>query len=137
MAVAAQDTRIRACVDNGGIHAPWLVPPTMGTFFSKMVAACGAGDPDRAVDVWKTVNPLADGPNSGYPLLVVQGGADPMVSMDLARILLQGAPTDDKQMVTFTDGSHCVYNHRSDRDALIADWVTARLRGLPGHDIAK
>ncbi|USQ86330.1 alpha/beta hydrolase [Streptomyces phaeoluteigriseus] len=137
MAVAAQDVRIRACVDNGGIHAPWLVPPTMGTFFSKMVAACGTEDPDRAVDVWKTVTPLADGPNADYPLLVVQGGADPMVSMDLARILLQGAPTDDKRMVVFSDGNHCVYNHKLDRDALVADWTTARLRGLPGPEIAK
>nr|WP_240982144.1 alpha/beta fold hydrolase [Streptomyces sp. S3(2020)] len=135
MAVAAQDTRIRACVDNGGIHAPWLVPPTMGTFFSKMVAACGTGDPDRAVDVWKTVTPLADGPNTGYPLLVVQGGADPMISTDLAQILLQGAPTADKRMVIFSDGNHCVYNHKHDRDALIADWMTARLRGLPIPDI--
>ncbi|MFI0087901.1 alpha/beta hydrolase [Streptomyces bobili] len=136
MAVATRDVRIRACVDNGGIHAPWLVPPTMGTFFSKMVAACGTEDPDRALDVWRTVTPLADGPNAGYPLLVVQGGADPMVSMDLARILLRGAPTDDKRMVVFSDGDHCVYNHKQDRDALVADWMTARLCGLPGPEIA-
>ncbi|MGI5461152.1 alpha/beta hydrolase [Streptomyces sp. CA-249302] len=136
MAVASQDTRIRACVDNGGIHAPWLVPPTMGTFFSKMVALCGTEDPDRGVDVWKTVTPLEDGPNTGYPLLVVQGGADPLVSVDLAQILLQGAPTDDKQMVIFSDGNHCVYNHKHDRDALIADWMAARLGGLPAPEFA-
>ncbi|MFE6826342.1 alpha/beta hydrolase [Streptomyces sp. NPDC057690] len=136
MAVAAQDTRIRACVDNGGIHAPWLVPPTMGTFFSKMVAACGTEDAARAVDVWKTVTPLADGPNAGYPLLVVQGGEDPMVSTDLAQILLRGAPTDDKRMVVFSDGNHCVYNHKHDRDALIADWTAARLSGLPSPGIS-
>ncbi|MFD3616490.1 alpha/beta hydrolase [Streptomyces sp. NPDC058676] len=136
MAVVAQDTRIRACVDNGGIHAPWLVPPTMGTFFFKMVAACGTEDADRAVGVWETVTPLADGPNSGYPLLVVQGGKDPMISMDLAQILLRGAPTNDKQMVVFSDGNHCVYNHKHDRDALIADWTRARLCGLPSPEIA-
>ncbi|MFM9441137.1 alpha/beta hydrolase [Streptomyces acidiscabies] len=136
MAVAGQDPRIRACVDNGGIHAPWLVPPTMGTFFSKMVAACGTADADQAVEVWKTVTPIADGPNAGYPLLVVQGGEDPMISMDLARILLRGAPTDDKQMVVFSDGNHCVYNHKNDRDALIADWTRARLCGLPSPEIA-
>ncbi|MFD5630936.1 alpha/beta hydrolase [Streptomyces sp. NPDC127072] len=135
MTVAARDTRIRACVDNGGIHAPWLVPPTMGTFFSKMVAACGTDDAERAVDVWKTVTPLADGPNAGYPLLVLQGGEDPMVSTDLGRILLRGAPTDDKRMVVFSDGNHCVYNHKHDRDALIADWMTARLCGLPSPEI--
>ncbi|MFF4656239.1 alpha/beta hydrolase [Streptomyces sp. NPDC001381] len=136
MAVAAREPRIRACVDNGGIHAPWLVPPTMGTFFSKMVAACGTRDPDRAMDVWRTVTPLADGPNAGYPLLVVQGGQDPLVSMELAQVLLRGAPTDDKRMVVFSDGNHCVYNHRHDRDALVADWTVARLCGRPNPTIA-
>jgi esterase/lipase len=136
MAVTAQDTRIRACVDNGGIHAPWLVQPTMGTFFLKMLAACGTGDADQAMEVWKTVTPLAGGPNAGYPLLVVHGGADPMISMDLAQLLLSGAPTDDKQMVVFSDGNHCVYNHKHDRDALVADWMRARLCGLPSPAIA-
>ncbi|MET9400840.1 alpha/beta fold hydrolase [Kitasatospora sp. NPDC002965] len=131
MAVAAADTRIRACVDNGGLHAPWLVPPTMGTFFSKMVATCGTEDEERAADVWRTVTPLAHGPNAGYPLLVLQGGGDPMISMELAQTLLDGAPTDDKQMVVFSDGDHCVYNHRHDRDTLIADWTRARLCGTP------
>ncbi|MER6394769.1 alpha/beta fold hydrolase [Kitasatospora sp. NPDC001603] len=129
MAVAAEDNRIAACVDNGGIHAPWLVPPTMGTFFSKMVAACGTVDADLAATAWATVTPLADGPNAGYPLLVVQGGADPMVSTPLAELLLQGAPTEDKQMVVFSDGNHCVYNHKHDRDMLIADWMRERLAG--------
>ncbi|WP_405728827.1 lysophospholipase [Streptomyces sp. NBC_00028] len=135
MAVASQDTRIRACVDNGGIHAPCLVPPTMGTFFSKMVAVCGAEDPDAAMAAWGAVDPLADGPNAGYPLLVLQGGADPLVSMDLAQLVLQGAPTDDKEMVVFSDGNHCVYNHKHDRDTYIADWMRARLCGLTAPEI--
>ncbi|MEV5411994.1 alpha/beta fold hydrolase [Thermopolyspora sp. NPDC052614] len=131
MAVAARDTRIRACVDNGGIPAPWLVPPSVGTFFTKMTAVCGTEDADLAHDAWKTVTPLDGGPNAGYPLLVVHGGRDPLVSSDTARAMLEGAPTDDKRMVVFSDGDHCVYNHRADRDVLIADWMRARLSGLP------
>jgi esterase/lipase len=96
-----------------------------------MAAFCGTEDADEAVEVWKTVTPVADGPNAGYPLLVVQGGEDPMVSLELGEMLLQHAPTDDKQMVVFSDGNHCVYNHRQDRDVLIADWMRARLSGLP------
>ena len=131
MAVAVADTRIGACCDNGGIGAPWMVPPSIGTFFTKMVAFCGTADAERAVEVWKTVTPLADGPNAGYPLLIVQGGKDPMVSAEMAETLLRHAPTNDKQMVVFSDGDHCVYNHKHDRDVLIADWMRARLRGLP------
>ncbi|GAA3245632.1 alpha/beta hydrolase [Nonomuraea helvata] len=127
MAVAVDDPRIGACCGNGGILAPWMVPPTIGTFFSKMVAFCGTEDADKALDAWKTVTPAADGPNAGYPLLIVQGGQDPLVSVDLGEVLLNQAPTDDKQMVVFSDGQHCVYNHQHDRDVLMADWLRARL----------
>jgi alpha-beta hydrolase superfamily lysophospholipase len=135
MAVAVDDPRIGACCDNGGVIAPWMVPPSVGTFFSKMVAFCGTQDAEQAMEAWKTVTPVADGPNAGYPLLIVHGGQDPMVSMELAELMLQHAPTDDKQMVVFSDGQHCVYNHQHDRDVLIADWLRARLSGLARPEI--
>jgi alpha-beta hydrolase superfamily lysophospholipase len=98
-------------------------------FFWKMAAVCGVDDAERSVEVWKSVTPIADGPNAGYPLLVVQGGRDLMISTPMAQDLLERAPTDDKEMVVFSDGDHCIYNHRSDRDALIADWMRSRLAG--------
>ena len=129
MAVATEDTRIRACVSNGGIIAPWMVPP-QGTFFSKMTAFCGeATETEDALNVWNTVTPARHGPNAGYPLLMVQGGRDPLVSMEMAQMLFAAAPTDDKRMVAFSDGDHCIYNHKSDRDALVSDWIAARLGG--------
>lgn len=127
MAVAVGDTRIAACCNNGGIIAPWMVPQS-GAFFSKMVAFCGV-EAQQAVDIWKTVTPVQEGPNTGYPLLMLQGGKDPLVSIPMSEMLLLSAPTDDKQMVIFSDGDHCLYNHRSDRDALIADWMYTRLGG--------
>jgi alpha-beta hydrolase superfamily lysophospholipase len=135
VAVATADPRIRACCDNGGIPAPGMVPPSIGTFFTKMVAFCGDVTPQEATEVWSTVTPLEPGPNSDYPLLVVHGGADPLVSDDMARALFERAPTQDRQMVVFSDGDHCLYNHRSDRDALIADWVRSRLGAPVRHDV--
>jgi len=48
--------------------------------------------------------------------------------------------TADWRMVVLSDGDHCIYNHRSDRDALMADWLRARLLvgavGLPDPKIA-
>lgn len=125
MAVAVGDTRIAACCNNGGIIAPWMVPQS-GAFFSKMVAFCGV-EAAQAVEIWKTVTPAQDGPNTGYPLLMLQGGKDPLVSTPKSEMLLQSAPTNDKQMIIFSDGDHCIYNHQSDRDALIADWMHMRL----------
>jgi hypothetical protein len=34
-------------------------------------------------------------------------------------------------MVVFSDGDHCIYNHRSDRDNLVADWMRERLSAAP------
>ncbi|MCS7482511.1 alpha/beta hydrolase family protein [Umezawaea endophytica] len=126
MAFAAADQRIRACVDNGGIPAPWAVPPS-GTFFTKMLTFCGTGEAERGLAAWRTVTPLARGVNTDYRLLVVHGGADPLVTDDWARELLRDAPAGGREMVVFSDGDHCVYNHRNDRDALITDWTRQRL----------
>ncbi|MEQ6900325.1 alpha/beta fold hydrolase [Nocardioides sp. YIM 152588] len=127
MAATARDPRIRACVSNGGLVYPGLVPASVGTFFTKMVAFCGTEDPEHSTPVWASVDPTASGPNAGYPLLVVHGGQDPMISDDLSNLLLDLAPTEAKEMVVFSDGNHCVYNHLQDRDILIGDWMTARL----------
>ncbi|NUP16090.1 MAG: alpha/beta fold hydrolase [Streptomyces sp.] len=127
MALAAADPRIAACCNNGGIPAPGLIPPSIGTFFTKMMAFCASDDAEETSAIWGTVNPVAEGPNAGYPLLVVHGGKDPLVSDDRVDMLVRLAPTDDQEMVVFSDGDHCIYNHRQDRDVLIADWVRTRL----------
>ncbi|WP_372984760.1 alpha/beta hydrolase family protein [Microbacterium sp.] len=127
MAVAASDTRVRACVDNGGIPAPWLVTPSVGTFFTKMVSFCGTGDPEEAIAVWSSVVPLAEGANGDYSLLVLHGGADPLVTQAMAEGLWKGARTANREMVIFSDGDHCIYNHKTDRDILVADWMFDRL----------
>jgi len=127
MAVAANDSRIRACCGNGGLGNPGIVPPEIGTFFWKMAGLCGVNDADESIAVWSSVTPMVEGVNPGYPLLIVHGGKDPMISTEMVTHLYENAPTQDKRMVVFSDGDHCIYNHRSDRDALIADWMRTRL----------
>lgn len=129
MALAAADTRITACCDNGGIATPGLVPPEIGTFFTKMAAFCDRDTAEETTAIWSTVDPTAQGPNSGYPLLVVHGGKDPLVSDGLAQMVLDLVPTQDREMVVFSDGDHCIYNHKEDRDLLVADWMRTRLTG--------
>lgn len=135
MAVAAGDRRIRACCNNGGPFAPGLVPP-QGTFFSKMMAMCNSSEAKQTTEIWSTIVATETGPNAGYPLLMVHGKEDPLVSNDLAEFLMQNAPTGDKEMVVFSDGDHCIYRHKQDRDALIGDWMRARLGGAAQADRA-
>jgi alpha-beta hydrolase superfamily lysophospholipase len=94
-----------------------------------MIAACGTADEEEALAAWGTVNPIAPTSDRGYPLLIVHGGKDPMIPTAASEMLLAAAPTGDKEMVVFSDGDHCIYNHREERDALIADWVRSRLAG--------
>jgi alpha-beta hydrolase superfamily lysophospholipase len=126
MALASIDKRVSACCSNGGVIKPTLARGKT-TFFAKMIATCGTNNEEEAVAVWGAVDPIAPTSGKGYPLLIVQGGKDPMIPTVASEMLLAAAPTDDKQMVVFSDGDHCIYNHRDDRDALIADWVRSRL----------
>jgi len=126
MAMASIDKRVTACVNNGGVFKPVLARgPT--TFFSKMIATCGTSDAEEAVAVWSAVYPMAPTTGGPYPLLIIHGGKDPMIPLAASEMLLAGAPTDDKEMIVFSDGYHCIYNHLDDRDALIADWARSRL----------
>jgi alpha-beta hydrolase superfamily lysophospholipase len=130
MAMASIDERVSACCCNGGVIKPTLARGKT-TFFAKMIAACGTDNEEEALAAWGAVDPIAPtiAPRSGngYPLLIVQGGKDPMIPTAASEMLLAAAPTDDKEMVVFSDGDHCIYNHRDDRDALIADWAHSRL----------
>jgi esterase/lipase len=125
MAMASIDKRVSACCCNGGVIKPTLAQGKT-TFFAKMVAACGTDNEEEALAAWRTVNPIAPA-GRRYPLLIVHGGKDPMIPTAASEMLLAAASTDDKEMVVFSDGDHCIYNHRDDRDALIADWVRSRL----------
>ena len=125
MAMASIDKRVSACCCNGGVIKPTLAQGKT-TFFAKMVAACGTDNEEEALAAWRTVDPIAPA-GRRYPLLIVHGGKDPMIPTAASEMLLAAASTDDKEMVVFSDGDHCIYNHRDDRDALIADWVRSRL----------
>ncbi len=127
MTVAGADTRIAACCNNGGVIKPSMGRVVGGAFFAKMVAFCGTNDEDKATEIWDSVAPLEAPANPGYPLLVIQGGMDPLVPTEHAQMLMQMAPTQDKRMVLFSDGNHCIYNHLRDRDNLVADWMFEKL----------
>ena len=127
MSFAGADKRIVACCNNGGGIKPSMGLLVGGAFSAKMVAFCGSSDEYLATVTWDSVTPLQAQENPNYPLLIVQGGKDPLVPTEQAQMLLQMVPTQNKHMVLFSDGDHCIYNHRRDRDNLIADWMLDRL----------
>ncbi|MDB5578591.1 MAG: hypothetical protein JWR80_3767 [Bradyrhizobium sp.] len=126
MHLAASDPRIMACCDNGGTSAPALARPN-AAFFRKMMAHVGTHSEDAAVAVWSTVKPADPDNPVRCPLLVVHGARDPLISDGDATNLFNSAQSQDKEMVIFSDGDHCIYNHSDDKHALIGDWIRSRL----------
>lgn len=124
--LAAREPRIVACCDNGGTSAPFMARANP-TFFQKMTAHVGDVTEDEAVEVWRSVNPVDPDMPIHTPLLVVQGGLDPLITNEDAAFLFSKAASVDKQLVAYSDGDHCVYNHADDKHALIGDWMVSRL----------
>jgi alpha-beta hydrolase superfamily lysophospholipase len=124
--LATQDDRIAACCDNGGPRAIGR-PPANASYPPKIAALCGGVTGDDATEILPTLSPAASDGSVRCPLLVVHGALDPLVSTEDARSLFDWAQSADKQMVIYSDGDHCVYNHRDDKNNLISDWMPDRL----------
>jgi len=126
MHLAASDPRVMACCDNGGTSAPALARSNV-TFFRKMMAHAGTRSEEEAMAIWSSVKPVDPANPLRCPLLVVHGARDPLISDADATNLFDRAASTDKQMVIFSDGDHCIYNHSDDKHALIGDWIRSRL----------
>jgi len=129
LAFAGSDPRIIACCNNGGVMKPSAGRNMGGAFYKKMCSFCGTEDEDEAARIWETVDPLLSEGNKHYALLAIQGGRDPLVANEHAETLMAAIECAQKEMVVFSDGDHCIYNHRTDRDLLIANWMRRQLSG--------
>ena len=92
-----------------------------------MMVAYGTDDPKVVMATSAGIDPLTPVHGQDFPLLILHGGKDMAVPMAAAQMLIEKAPTRIKELIIFSDGDHCLYNHRDDRDVLIADWVLAQL----------
>ena len=128
--LASLDARIVACCDNGGPGRQGRGPADPSAL-AKILAFCGGVPAAAAIEVWRTINPPAPEESITCPLLVVHGGLDHLVSTEDARGIFDAAKSSDKQMVIYSDGDHCVYNHADDKHNLISDWVSSRLIARP------
>jgi alpha-beta hydrolase superfamily lysophospholipase len=129
--LASQDTRIVACCDNGG---PRVIgrPPANRSLPPKILALCGEVTEAAAGEILHTLNPTGPDAVVDCPLLVVHGALDHLVSTDDARALFDWAKSTDKQMIIYSDGDHCVYNHPDDKHNAISDWVAQKLKARVG-----
>ena len=125
MTYAPHDPRIRAVCSNGG---PLRPPPLTGELPSKLrkfVVFCGEAD---AGAVWGALDSGREMACSSQPLLILHGGADPLVTEAEVLEIAARAGADDVRVVVYSDGDHCIYNHPADKHGRIAEWIRAAVR---------
>jgi alpha-beta hydrolase superfamily lysophospholipase len=67
------------------------------------------------------------------PVLVLHGGQDPLVGLgDQQPFLDAAAHHGDATLRVWDDSEHTIYNHSSERSALVADWFAAKLADRRG-----
>jgi alpha-beta hydrolase superfamily lysophospholipase len=123
--LARDDARVGACVVNGGPTTPFVSRFRMAR--EQVLAAIGTDDDSRATAV---LHALAfDGMRKpiAVPLLVLQGGRDPVIVEERQRRFLAGADPSTSQIRIWPDGEHTLYSHAAERNAVTADWFSDHL----------
>ncbi|MFB9269472.1 alpha/beta hydrolase family protein [Bradyrhizobium erythrophlei] len=122
---AARDKRIAACCVNGSFARPRLLP--FRTAFEQSAAMLGTEDEARINRNFERMSFEPGVDQIACPLLVLHGGADPLVQQSDQSPFLDGATTKDKTLRIWPDGEHTIYNHGRERTSFVADWFTSRL----------
>lgn len=115
---AAADPRIAACCVNGGFAAPRLLP--FRAFTEQAAAMLGTGDADAIEANFARLRFDPGTHRIDAPLLVLHGGADPLVELGDQQPFLDAAA--DATLRQWDDGDHTVYNHGDERNDYVADW---------------
>lgn len=125
---AINDSRIAACVVNGGTTRPAEILDRFHRFTSKITSLLGIDDPDTAVEAMNGYV-LTDDDLAGLtcPLLVLHGVPDRVFLIENARHLFDAAGSADKTFQEWEDGDHCIYNHSHEKHVTVADWLADRL----------
>lgn len=124
--LACFDDRIVACCANGGTARPIEVIERFPRFVIKVEALTGA-DGEAACDLIRALEITDLLPNMRAPLLQLHSVPDRVFSIETARLLYQNSGSQDKQLVVWEDGDHCIYNHTLEKHCLIADWFAEKM----------
>ncbi|MGH3585618.1 MAG: alpha/beta hydrolase family protein, partial [Pseudonocardia sp.] len=123
---AASDPRVAAVCVNGAPARPRLLD--FRTFAEQAGAMLGTTDPAA---IQRNFDRLAhtDTDRIGCPLLVLHGGADPLITPADQQPFLDAATHPSTTLRTWKDGEHTMYNHADERTAYVADWFADTLGG--------
>lgn len=121
---ASHDHRIRACCINGSFASPGILP--FRTAFEQSAAMIGSQDRTVIEAVMAKLRFDPTRHRIDCPLLVLHGGADPLVTLADQQPFLDAA-TGEARLHVWPDGEHTIYNHSFERTALVGDWFAVQL----------
>lgn len=133
--VAAALPRVGACVINGGVARPMELVrryPRQRRQWQLMVGAHSEAELSGALDT------LSLDPHThrlDCAVLIFHGGADPLVTgadVDAFWTAASVKRDDLDLLVHAPDGEHCFYNRAGERNAILADWLTAAVGHVGG-----
>lgn len=127
MQAAAAGSNIDAVCSNSGAAHPAEAGVRFPRFLDKIAAMAGStdrGEGARLLEALDLSDVLSD---LICPLLVLHGAADALFSQDNVQDLHDLAAADDRTMLIWNDGEHCLYSHAEERNAIVASWFSKRL----------
>jgi alpha-beta hydrolase superfamily lysophospholipase len=116
--VAVADGRVSACVINGAPARPTV--PELRSAQEQIFAFTGSDSVTAAQKVLDTLHLEPTEHSIDIPVLILRGGADPLVSFDGQAAF--AAAASNSRLLEWPDGEHTLYNHAHERDAVTADW---------------
>lgn len=124
---ALHDPRVAACCVNGGTVSPIELVERYPRFSEKIEALTGRSDSQEAAEIVRRFDIGADLPRLTCPLLQLHSVPDQVFLLENARRIHDEASSTDKTLVVWADGDHCIYNHSTEKNLLVADWFADRL----------
>ncbi len=139
MLAAERDSRIRAVAEEAGLpQAATLFREDIDTsnptvrYVQDSVREAVGGLPDKLPDEYAARSPVADAQSLNAPLLMIQGGADPLVPLDQVQALFGSLKGWGRQveLKVYADEPHGIQQpeNRAEAWSLVLDWFGRYLR---------
>jgi alpha-beta hydrolase superfamily lysophospholipase len=125
--IACKVPDVAAVCVNGGSSRPTEVIECYPRMIERIGAMLGNFSEDAVRTALAALSLGSNLEELRCPLLVLHGARDRVFHLSGAREIYERAASEEKEMVIWEDGDHCIYNHSDDRNAVLGDWFSDKI----------
>lgn len=125
--VAIESDAVDAVCSNSGSARPAELGEKFPRVLDRIAAMAGATDRETGAATLAMLDLTGRLDRMTCPVLVLHGAQDALFSAQSVQPLHDLAGSDDRTMITWADGEHCMYSRAVERNALVAAWFGTRL----------